>query len=206
MLNRQSVKLRNILEAIAHLAYDFSGMEKKKIGDFFVERKILTPEEKSHVLDYAHHSGKSFGEAGLELGILSRDDMIKVFGPSFEIDFFYLDPKYFPAVTKEALSVNEILRYGALPLGFKRKSGFLSQKKSVNVGFLDPGNEANVGSVRDLLLSRLAKDGVTDIKIFLILSDQYMDVLRNSYGKDRQFLQGCDPAELDPVLQLHLSV
>lgn len=180
-------------------------MEKKKIGDFFVEKKILTPEEKSHVLDYAHHNGKSFGEAGLELGLLTREDMIHVFGPSFEIDFFYLDPRYFPAATKDALTLQEILRYGALPLGFKRKSGFLSKKKTINVGFLDPGNEETVQAVRAALLGRFGGEGVTDIKIFLLLSDQYMDVLRMSYGKDHSYLQGCDPAALDPVLQLHLS-
>jgi hypothetical protein len=177
-------------------------MEKKKIGDFFVERKILTPEEKTHVLDYAHQSGKSFGEAGLELGVLTREDMVKVFGPSFEIDFFYLDPRYFPAATKGALTVEEVIRYGALPLGVKRKSGFLSKKKAINVGFLDPGREETVEAVRSILLKRLENEGVTEIKIFLILSDQYMDVLRTSYGKERSEIERC---ELDPVLALHLG-
>lgn len=180
-------------------------MEKKRIGDFFVEKSILTLQEKNHVLEYALQGGKSFGEAGLELGLISREDMIEVFGPNFEIDFFYLDPRYFPAATRSALSPEEILRYGALPLGYKRKSGFLSQKKVINVGFLNPGDTATVEAVKTLLTQRLAKEGVVDIKIFLLLSDQFLDVLRISYGKDRAFLEACPAGTLDPVLQLYLS-
>jgi hypothetical protein len=180
-------------------------MEKKKIGDLFVEKKILTPEQKTHVLEYAQQHGKSFGEAGLETGLLTREDMIQVFGPSFEIDFFYLDPKYFPLATKEALTTAEILRYGALPLGFKRLSGFMAKKKQVNVGFLDPGNQESVQAVRAILLKRLEKEGVSDIKIFLLLSDQYLDVLRLSYGQERAALQGQNPEQLDPMLLLNLN-
>ncbi|MGZ3694536.1 MAG: hypothetical protein ACXWQO_10175 [Bdellovibrionota bacterium] len=180
-------------------------MERKKIGDFFVEKKILTVEEKNHVLEYAQQHGKSFGEAGLELAMLTREDMIKVFGPSFEIDFFYLDQRYFPVATKDALTMEEILRYGALPLGFKRLSGFLGHKKALNVGFLDPGNEESVSAVRAILLKRLEKEGVTDIKIFLLLSDQYLDVLRTTYGKDRANLLDSSPAQLDAVLAMHLN-
>jgi hypothetical protein len=180
-------------------------MERRKIGDFFVERSVLTLEEKNHVLEYAHQSGKSFGEAGLELGLLKREEMIRVFGPSFEIDFFYLDPRYFPVVSRDALSVPEILRYGALPLGFKKVSGFLSRKRVANVGFLDPGNKESVSSVRNILRERLGKDGVSDIKIFLLLADQFMDVLRESYGQHRSQLQGLDPEKLDPVLALSLN-
>jgi hypothetical protein len=180
-------------------------MERPKIGDFFVEKRILTVEQKNHVLEYAHQSGKSFGEAGLELGVITRDDMVRVFGPSFEIDFFYLDARYFPAVTKDALSLDEILQHGALPLGFKKKSGFLSQKKAINVGFLDPGRAGNVEAVRELLLRRLADAGVTEVKIFLVLSDQYLDVLRSVYGKDRTYLRGLEPGALDPSLALQLS-
>lgn len=180
-------------------------MERPKIGDFFVEKEILTVEEKNHVLEYAHQAGKSFGEAGLELGLLTREDMISVFGPSFEIDFFYLDSRYFPVATKGALTIEEILRYGALPLGYKNRASFLSKKKAINVGFLDPGNESNVSAVRDILLKRLGKDGVTEVKIFLVLSDQYVDVLRSHFGKDADSLRRLDPAALDPVLALHLS-
>lgn len=170
-----------------------------------MERGILTPEERKHVLEYAHQTGKSFGEAGLELGLITHEEMVRVFGPSFEIDFFYLDSRYFPAATKGALTPEEILRYGALPLGYKKKSGFLSKKKAINVGFLDPGNEAQVGAVRELLLNRLGSEGVTEVKTFLVLSDQYVDVLRDNFGKDRTALRGLDPAALDPVLALYLS-
>ena len=179
-------------------------MERKKIGDFFVERKILTPEQKDHILDFSRQTGKSFGEAALELEILTRDDMVEVFGPGFEIDFFYLDPRYFPAVTKDTLTIDEILRFGALPLGFKR-SGFLSQKKHVNVGVLNPSDTKAMGELRSILLNRLEKEGVTDIKVFLILSDQYLDVLRMFYATERQQVAARDPNALDEVLRLYLS-
>ncbi len=179
-------------------------MERRRIGDLFVERGIITPEERTKILEHGQKAGKAFGEAGLELGLITREEMVKVFGPNFEIDFFYLDSKYFPAVAKDILSLDEILRFGALPLGFKKKNSFLSSKKIANVGFLDPGNDDSVNKVRSILLERLSPEGVSDVKIFLLLSDQFLDVLQNIFGKDKAIIKTLDPSALDRVLALHL--
>ncbi len=176
-------------------------MEKRRIGDLFVEKKVISLEDKNRILEHAHLNGKSFGEAGLELGMLKREDMIRVFGPSFEIDFFYLDPEYFPVATVKALSIEEILRYGAMPLGFKKKSGFLSKNKYLNVGFLNPANKAAVQAVESLVIRRLENENVTSVKIFLIIADQFVDVLRSVYGKDDAYIEGQNPADLEPLLR-----
>jgi hypothetical protein len=157
---------------------------------------------RDEILDLAHKTGQSFGEAGLALGLLSREDMIRVFGPGFEIDFFYLDPRFFPQATAGALTVEEILHFGALPLGFKKKSGFLAKERFLNVGFLDPANKATVSAVEALVAGRLRGENVVGIKIFLLLADQFLNVLREVYGKERSFLQAHDQAALDPALRL----
>ncbi len=178
-------------------------MDKKRIGDYFLEKGILSEHDKNHILKIAHQTGKSFGEAGLDLGLIKREDMVKVFGPSFEIDFFYLDAKYFPLVTKHALELPEILRFGTLPLGLKKREGFLSKGKLLNIGFLNPSNHQNVKEVEKIVRQKLHAHQVTDIKIYLILADQFLHIVRDVYGLDLQSANS--DFEFDEVLKLFLD-
>ncbi len=178
-------------------------MDKKRIGDYFLEKGILSEHDKNHILKIAHQTGKSFGEAGLDLGLIKREDMVKVFGPSFEIDFFYLDAKYFPLVTKHALELPEILRFGTLPLGLKKREGFLSKGKLLNIGFLNPSNQQNVKEVEKIVRQKLHTHQVTDIKIYLILADQFLHIVREVYGLDIQSANS--DFEFDEVLKLFLD-
>ena len=114
-------------------------MKKKlRIGEFLVSKKILTPQQVDRILEYSKMRGLRFGEAGLELGYLSREAFIQVFGPNFEVDFFHLNPNYFPELTKDLIPLEMVLRYGVLPLGFKSEFGFFRRRKHVNLGFLSP--------------------------------------------------------------------
>lgn len=178
-------------------------MDRKRIGDYFIEKGILSEKDKNHVLKVAHQTGKSFGEAALDLGVISREDMVRVFGPSFEIDFFYLDSKYFPLVTKSVLDLEHILKYGTIPLGLKKKEGFLSKGKFLNLGFLNPSNKDNVKEVESIVRQKMTDHFISDIKIYLILADQFIHIVKDIYGLD---LYSAQPHhEMDEVLKLFLE-
>jgi hypothetical protein len=179
-------------------------MERKRIGDYFVEKGILTEKDKHHILSVANQSGKSFGETVLDLGLVTRKDMVKVFGPNFEIDFFYLDSKYFPMITKSVLEIEQMLKYGCMPLGLKKKEGFLSRSKSLNLGFLNPSNRNSVNEIEKIALKKLASHHVSDTKIYLILADQFIEVIREVYGFNLSH-DSSNHKELDEILKLFLD-
>ncbi len=61
-----------------------------------------------------------FGDAAIDLQLLDPEDLAQVFGPrSMTADFFHLEPEYFPVATKDVFKVDELLKWGILPLGTK---------------------------------------------------------------------------------------
>src|SRR5579883_2363825 len=114
-------------------------MSVKRIGEFLVEKKVLKPAEVEQILEYGRRENLRFGEAGVKLGLLTEDALVRVFGKNYRVDFFHLDGKFFPRQTSGILSLETILRYGVLPLGFKNEYGIFKRGRILNLGMLDPG-------------------------------------------------------------------
>jgi hypothetical protein len=77
-----------------------------------------------------------------------------------------------------------MLKLGVLALGLKKSFGLFRQGKYLNIGLLDPSNLNNLKEIEAIALERLKKENVLGIKVFLVLSDQFLDVLREVYGKE----------------------
>ena len=100
-----------------------------RIGDFLVQEGVLTPAQVHVVLEHAQRTGLRFGEASIDSGVLNESQLIEIFGPLFWVDYFHLDPTYFPQATQSWFTQEQILRSGAVPLGVKEEGGFLRTKK-----------------------------------------------------------------------------
>ncbi|MGZ3688613.1 MAG: hypothetical protein ACXWP5_16630 [Bdellovibrionota bacterium] len=177
---------------------------RKRIGEFLVDKGVLKQREVDEILMYSLKSGLRFGDAGMELGILTRERLIAVFGPNFRIDFFQLEPSYYPALTRDLFPVEALLKFGALPLGFKSEAGFFRTKRKLNLGMLDPGNSRSVEELEKLARSKLP-EGIAGVRIYLILPDQFLDVLEVAYQVSEAAIRAKNPAEIEPALALYLE-
>ena len=72
-------------------------MPQKRIGEFLVDRKVLTPSEVDRILEYGRREGLRFGEAGAQLDLLTEEKMVRVFGKHFRVNSFTSSPCTSPA-------------------------------------------------------------------------------------------------------------
>lgn len=181
-------------------------MPTKRIGEFLIEKGLLTQAEVEQTLKHGRQNNQRFGEAALELGFLNPEKLIRVFGPDYRINFFYLHPDHFPKETKNLLTPEEILRFGVLPLGFKKEfRWFRRPRELLNLGLLNPGNPKRLDELDELVRSRLKSEKYQRIQVFLILADQFLGVLRSAYGLKVEDLESKPEGELDPTLTLFLQ-
>ena len=176
---------------------------QKKIGDFLLDLGVLTEKQVGEIVRYARSTGTRFGEAAVRLGLLRNDVPLRPYGLSYKIDFFHVNPKYFPVATRDLMPVEMIVRYGALPLGFKTKAKFLSSEKHINVGFLDPTQKESLTSVEAAI--RTLDPSFAGMKIYLILADEFIEVLRSTYGLDEGHLQERFHSVMNRTLKNYLS-
>ena len=182
-----------------------------RIGEFLVSKKILTPNQVELILEYSHERGLRFGEAGMELGFLSRESFVRLFSPSPDVDLFQLYPQYFPKETKNLLNIDSILRYGVLPLGSRIRGSWFGSRKIINLGFLSPRKPQIVQEVKNLILAQPSDIEKIDFRIFVILADQFLNVLESVYQiNENQILTiAKDPTkhtEIDSTLRLFLEI
>ena len=158
-------------------------MARKRIGDYPKDKGILNAVDVERIIDYSTRTGLRFGEAGMELGLLTPERMIEVFGPSYRVDFFSVQPEYFPTQTREWFAPAFLLRWGVLPLGTKAAGGFLRRAKTLNLGLLDPSAKA-LDQLEPLVLERARErdDDIQGIRCYLVLPESFLDVMSGIYG------------------------
>jgi hypothetical protein len=150
----------------------------------------------------------------VDLGILTRDQLFRVFGPSNETDFFALDPLYYPEVTRGLFTAEEMLQYGLLPIGVGTEPGFFKSRKVLNLGLLDPSREDALGFA-EIRLNELKQrqdpshrkvlEGIQGIKVFLVLTEQFLGILHAVYQVGEETVRGRDAASLDPTIVMYLD-
>jgi hypothetical protein len=177
---------------------------RKRIGEFLVEKGVLSEDQVQEILRHSQKTGLRFGESGMDLKILSPEKLQAVFGPSYAVDFFHLDPRYFPQVSRELLTAEQILRFGALPLGFKTEYRMFRARRILNVGLIDPKRTEVPGEVEKLANAKLG-GGIAGTKVWLILVDQYLEILREAYATNVERIRSLNPSELDGTLLMYLE-
>lgn len=169
----------------------------KSIGDSLVQRGILTPEQAEAVLQHCEATGLPFTQAGIELGHLKNDRASSL--RRGHADFFQLNTTYFPQDTRDLLTQEAILKYGALPLGTKAAYGLVRAKVVVNVGFLDPRRKESIRSVEAMVSEQLGAK-LKSIRPFFLLPDQFLSVLESAYGVQASSIARLELSRVDPSL------
>ncbi len=181
------------------------GTLKQRISDVLIERKLLLNSQVGEVLAHSRQTGLRFGEAAVSLGLITEADLVKSFGPNFGADYFYLNSKHFPKTTQGLYAVPFLLRHGLLALGTKSEQRFLSRKEFLNIGLLDPSNHKALIEAETLARAKHESQTFGGIKVYQILADQFLEVLRVVYGVSAEdLLAQVDRSLLDQTLRNHL--
>lgn len=178
---------------------------RKRIGEFLVEKGVLSAGAVDRVLQHARSSGLRFGDAAMDLGLIDRDTMISVFGPSYRVDFFHIEPEYFPKVTRDLLPLDLMVRCGALPLGYKREFRFFRARKMLNIGIINPERKDAIAEIERFLRVRPEGETIAGLKIYLVLSDQFLDVLDSVYQMSEIEIRALPGERVDGTLQLFIE-
>ncbi len=113
------------------------------------------------------------------------------------VEFFHLNPSYFPAATKDLLGLDTILKLGALPLGTKRGWWPFRSSTLLNVGFVNPKNRAAVKEVKRIIGERKELSGV---QVYRLDRSEFLSILSAAYGIDRARLLALPETSLEPTI------
>lgn len=178
---------------------------RKRIGDIFVEKGILTPEQLKSALEYAQQNGIRLGDAAVKMDLIDPKILMDMFGQSNREDFFYVDCNYFPPITKNIYDVKTMLKFGVLPLGFKTDMKLFRNKKLLNLGLVSPERQGTtLPELERLAKERIGQDTFQDIKVYLILAEQFFEVLEKVYSTSEAAIREMD-TELDERLIIFLD-
>lgn len=173
-----------------------------------LERGLIRHGQLEEILRHSRETGLRFGEAGLALRFYTREQLVRVFGENNDSDFFYLDSRYFPESTRSLFTAEEILALGALPLGTKSERRFFRQRNILNLGLLNPKGQSREKATEAALKAaaqKLPAQSITEVKVFLILADQFLEVLRSVFGVGEIELRKFDSGKMDPLLAMYLE-
>ncbi len=178
---------------------------RKRIGDFFIDKGILTRSQAEQVVEFSKDSKLRFGEAAIEMGLIRIETMIKLFGPSYRTDFFQLDPEYYPEVTRDLFSKDILIKHGVLPLGFKTEHRFYLSRKMLNLGMLDPNNRGVIAKLEELAKEKTGNE-FYGIKSYLIIGDQFLNVIHSIYKVTDEEIRSKNPTEVNETVQLFVDL
>jgi hypothetical protein len=181
----------------------------QKIGQFLVSKGAITENEMRSILDYSKESGERFCKAGLQLKLLTQEKLIQAFVPGYEGEFFNLDVSHLKKTDSQLIEIAEMVRYGILPLGLKKEKNFLRQSRRSHlvIGMLDP---SRFDSVMEACQRKIKNDrrieNFSNARIYLILVDQFLDVLEKFYGVSENDVRKYHLDEICPILRDFLNV
>src|SRR4051812_32930506 len=184
-------------------------MQQERIGDFLKEQGVITEEEIGLILSYSKQTGLKFCQAGLEIKILTQDKLVQAFAPGFKGDFFNMSASHLPKNSTEFLSVEEVLLHGAIPLGCRKESRILgpSRRKVLNIGLLDPSkHQLVVETIQARGEWKRRRKPFHSTNVYLVLVDQFLEVLDKVYGVTEEQIRLMDPVLVDPTLRRFLRV
>lgn len=184
-------------------------MEKKRIGEFLVERGVIEPSQVTQILNHSEKSGLRFIKAGLELDILDRNKLIQAFAPNTKAKWFNVDPKHLTQAPKNIISPQNMVRFGAVPLGFKKEQRFLraSRRKHLVLGLLDPINEKQaLEYFRSELSDPGLKRDLDRAVSYLVLVDQFLELLESTFKVGEAEIRSYPPDEVCPTLRDFLMI
>lgn len=154
-------------------------MHRKRIGDYLVEKGLIDPESIQPILKYCEEKKMKFGEAAIELGLLSQDDLkIALSYPYKKELLIRLDVHFFPVETRSLLSTKEVIEWGILPLGFKHKRGLFRTKKILNIVCVGSEKQEERKKFIDQKLKEL---NLEEVQYFFALPHEFSSIVQRYY-------------------------
>lgn len=102
------------------------------------------------------------------------------------VEFFHLNPKFFPESTRDHFPLDTILRLGALPLGTKHGWRFFRKVVLLNVGLIAPKHRATQREIQNLIRE---KTGIDGIQFFRIDPGEFLGLVETAYAVKRERLE-----------------
>lgn len=162
---------------------------KPKVGDLYVRLGLLDQEKKMIVLKYCRGKNLRFLEGVLELGFVTEDKLRQAFGRDFEKDLVSVSPDQFPIATQNLFSVEFMITYGVLPLGFRKQD----QDSMAFIGMLTPGDIGTIQIIGD----RLKKP----VQTALMTVTNFLEILQVVYESDIRAYQDLFREIMHPYLR-----
>jgi hypothetical protein len=177
------------------------GQQRKRIGEFMMEKGLLHREWIQPILDFSKANKIRFGEAAVAMGFVTEKELRQVLLQPYKDQFiFHLDPNFFPQVTQNLFTPEEIVRYGVLPLGYKREFRWFRPVARLNLGLLNVERRETVDWVRSQVRN------VKSFKTFQVLPEEFLQTLELCYGIDRSTLLEWSADQIDNNLMLYLQL
>lgn len=177
------------------------GQQRKRIGEFMMEKGLLLKEWIDPILEHSKANDVRFGESAVALGYVSEKELRQILVQPFNRQLvFHLNPEYFPSVTQDLIPIEAVVKYGVLPLGFKREFKWFRTVKRLNLGLLNPGRKDTMEWVESHLGT------VKSFKTFQVLPDEFLQTLELCYGVDRPALLEWSADQIDNNLMLYLQL
>ncbi len=174
---------------------------QKRIGEFLVEKGVLTEDQVREILAHSRRSGLRFGEAGAALNLLPEKRLVDIFGVNHRTNFYHLHPRFFPQSTRSIVTLETILSTGSLPLGFTVERKFLRSRRLLNIGMLDPSQQEAQKRFETEARERVGSGGIDGVHVFLVLVNQFASVLAAQYQITPAQVAHRDHCLLDPALR-----
>jgi len=175
--------------------------QRKRIGDFMMEKGLLHREWIDPILEYSKANQIRFGEAAVALGYVKEAQLRQILEQPYKNQlFFHLNPQFFPRVTQDLIPVEVVIRDGILPLGYKSEFHWFRTRQRLNLGVLNLEKGSS-----EALVSKSASN-VKAFKTFQVLPEEFLQTLELCYGVDRAKLLEMGPDQIDMNLALYLQL
>jgi hypothetical protein len=178
------------------------GQQRKRIGEFMMEKGLILREWIAPILEYSKVNGVRFGEAAVALGYVTDKELREILVQPYKKQvFFHLDPAFFPQSSREMIPVAAIIQYGVLPLGFKNETHWFRTRRRLNLGVLNPQDTVAIETVK-----RQHLETVKAFKTFQVLPEEFLQTLELCYGVERSTLLDLGPEQICQNLMLYLQL
>lgn len=176
-------------------------LERKKIGDVLIERGLIRKEWVEEILQNSRTKALRFGESAIDLGYVKKEAIEAVLSEPYQKEFiFHLEALYYPRATKDLIPLDQIVRWGILPLGFKSEFHWFRSRKRLNVGLVNcTQRKADQKEIEAELESEYP------LKFYSILPDEYLMILDSVYGLKKDALLGPN-SNLHEIVQIYLQL
>ncbi|MBF0407186.1 MAG: Flp pilus assembly complex ATPase component TadA [Candidatus Riflebacteria bacterium] len=160
---------------------------KRRLGDLLIDCSLITQEQLSQALAYQKSNGVKLGQALIEMGIVTEQDIIWALGNQLNVSFIHLSSEIVDKSVLELVSIEYIKERKIIPL---YKSG-----KQLSICMVDPLDT----DVIDMLASQTG----FEISISICTNFDFEQTYKALFGDSESVGKVCSEDETEEVPDSH---